>query len=319
MLPSALSIACGGPSEAKVTYVLGLSALLPRRCRVPAPRWGHRARRRGGATLAHQAQSRATRSGRSPPAWRPPGSGRATSMRSCSTKSRCPSWSGSSTRGSGAFRARSRPSCEACRRYLDGRVDLRRWLQKKTGVSGEILFSEHHLSHAAFAFHSSPFAAARVLVADGVGEWATTSLWTANDDGLVVEREIHFPDSLGLFYSIVTAHLGFRVNEDEYKVMGLAAYGKESLSREMDLLLPLLPDGAFRLNTELVDLAGRASPSHSRTGSVARAGARARRRHRREAQGRRTERASTPRASPRARSRRPSPPANRCVSRAASR
>jgi carbamoyltransferase len=146
-------------------------------------------------------------------------------------------------------------------RYLDGRLDLRRWIRRRTGVRGEVLFSEHHLSHAAFAFHSSPFAAARVLVADGVGEWATTSLWSASEEGLVAEREIHFPDSLGLFYSIVTAHLGFRVNEDEYKVMALAAYGDDAFCAEMKKLLPLLPDGAFRLDTSYVDLAGRSTMS----------------------------------------------------------
>ena len=146
-------------------------------------------------------------------------------------------------------------------RYLDGRLDLRRWLERRTGVRGEVLFSEHHLSHAAFAFHSSPFAAARVLVADGVGEWATTSLWSAGDDGLVAEREVRFPDSLGLFYSVVTAHLGFRPNEDEYKVMALAAFGADSLAAQMEKLLPLLPDGAFRLDTSYVDFSSRTAAS----------------------------------------------------------
>jgi carbamoyltransferase len=144
-------------------------------------------------------------------------------------------------------------------RYLDGRIDLNRWIRRKTGVRCEVLFAEHHLSHAAFAFHSSPFASAHVLVADGVGEWATTSLWSAGSHGLTALKEIRFPDSLGLFYSLVTAHLGFRVNEDEYKVMGLAAYGDDAFPAEMEALLPFLPEGAFRLDPRFCNFAGRDS------------------------------------------------------------
>ncbi|MBA3547023.1 MAG: hypothetical protein H0T76_11110 [Nannocystis sp.] len=149
-------------------------------------------------------------------------------------------------------------------RYLDGRIDLRRWLERRGGFRGEILFSEHHLSHAAFAFFSSPYERAAVLVADGVGEWATTSVWLAGPDGIVPEREILFPDSLGLFYSIITAHLGFRVNEDEYKVMGLAAYGKDSFGGEMASILPFCEGGGFVLKRRYLRLGGRermASPA----------------------------------------------------------
>lgn len=142
-------------------------------------------------------------------------------------------------------------------RYLDGRIDLRRWLERRGGFRGEILFSEHHLSHAAFAFLSSPFPRAAVLVADGVGEWATTSLWSAGPHGLTPEREIRFPDSLGLFYSLVTAHLGFRVNEDEYKVMGLAAYGEDSFAAAMAELLPFCDAGGFRLERRYLRTGGR--------------------------------------------------------------
>jgi carbamoyltransferase len=142
-------------------------------------------------------------------------------------------------------------------RWLDGRIDLARWLAKRGGFRGEILFSEHHLSHAAFAFYSSPFDEAAVLVADGVGEWATTTLWSAGPGGIVPERELRFPDSLGLFYSLVTAHLGFRVNDDEYKVMGLAAYGEDSYAAAMQELLPFEAEGAFRLSRLYADPAGR--------------------------------------------------------------
>lgn len=141
-------------------------------------------------------------------------------------------------------------------RYLDGRFDLARWIEKR-GFRREILFSEHHLAHAAFAFFSSPFEAASVLVADGVGEWATTSVWSAGPDGIVPEREIWFPDSLGLFYSLITGHLGFRVNEDEYKVMGLASYGQDRYSAELAEVLPFVDDGAFRLEDRYFDPAGK--------------------------------------------------------------
>ncbi len=142
-------------------------------------------------------------------------------------------------------------------RYLDGRLDLRRWLSKQGGFRREILFAEHHLSHAACTFYASPFEEASVLVADGVGEWVTTSVWSAGPGGIAPEREVHFPDSLGLFYSLVTAHLGFRVNEDEYKVMGLASYGEDRFAREMEALLPLADGGAFHLERRFVDPAGR--------------------------------------------------------------
>ncbi len=140
-------------------------------------------------------------------------------------------------------------------RYLDGRVDLVRWLAKKGGFRREILLSEHHLSHAALAFHASPFERATVLVADGVGEWATTTVWDADRDSIRPRAEISFPDSLGLFYSLVTAHLGFRVNEDEYKVMGLAAYGEDRYREAMRGLLAEAPGGAFTLARDCLDLA----------------------------------------------------------------
>src|SRR5690606_21890508 len=87
-------------------------------------------------------------------------------------------------------------------------------------------FSEHHLSHAASAFFPSPFDKAVVLTMDGVGEWATTSLAVGDGTSLEVLREIHFPHSLGLLYSAFTYYTGFKVNSGEYKVMGLAPYGR---------------------------------------------------------------------------------------------
>jgi carbamoyltransferase len=114
-----------------------------------------------------------------------------------------------------------------------------------------LVFSEHHLSHAASAFYPSPFRSAAVLTMDGVGEWATTSAAIGEDEHLSIQKEIHFPHSLGLLYAAFTYYTGFRVNSGEYKLMGLAPYGVprfEKLIREY--LIDLKPDGSFRLNLD---------------------------------------------------------------------
>jgi carbamoyltransferase len=117
-----------------------------------------------------------------------------------------------------------------------------------------LLFSEHHLSHAASAFFPSPFEEAAVLTMDGVGEWATTSAAIGSGSRLAVHKEIHFPHSLGLLYSAFTYYTGFKVNSGEYKVMGLAPYGeptfKDTILRE---LIDLKPDGSFRLDLSYFD------------------------------------------------------------------
>jgi carbamoyltransferase len=118
-------------------------------------------------------------------------------------------------------------------------------------VVDRLLFSEHHLSHAASAFFPSPFDRAAVLTMDGVGEWTTTSLAVGNGNDLTVLREIHFPHSLGLLYSAFTYYTGFKVNSGEYKVMGLAPYGQPKyadLIREK--LIDIKPDGTFRLDLQ---------------------------------------------------------------------
>lgn len=113
----------------------------------------------------------------------------------------------------------------------------------------KLLFAEHHQGHAASAFFPSPFDEALVLTMDGVGEWATTSVSIGRGNKLETVRELHFPHSLGLFYSAFTYYLGFKVNSGEYKVMGLAPYGEP---RFADLILEKLvdvkPDGSFRLD-----------------------------------------------------------------------
>ena len=114
-----------------------------------------------------------------------------------------------------------------------------------------ILFGEHHESHAASAFYPSPFKSAAVLCMDGVGEWATTSAWLGDDNNLTPLWEIHFPHSLGLLYSAFTYYTGFRVNSGEYKVMGLAPYGKPKYVKAIyDNLIDLKEDGTFRLKID---------------------------------------------------------------------
>lgn len=113
----------------------------------------------------------------------------------------------------------------------------------------QLLFSEHHLSHAASAFYPSPFEEAVVLTLDGVGEWATTTVGVGKGSHLEIKKEIHFPHSLGLLYSAFTYYTGFRVNSGEYKLMGLAPYG-EPKYRDLILehLIDLKDDGSFKLD-----------------------------------------------------------------------
>ncbi|MEL6948789.1 MAG: carbamoyltransferase [Pseudomonadota bacterium] len=115
----------------------------------------------------------------------------------------------------------------------------------------KLLFSEHHLSHAASAFYPSPFEEALVLTMDGVGEWATTSAAIGRGNDIKVHKELFFPHSLGLLYSAVTYYIGFKVNSGEYKVMGLAPYGRPIYKDLMlEKLMDLKEDGTFRLNME---------------------------------------------------------------------
>lgn len=117
-----------------------------------------------------------------------------------------------------------------------------------------LLFTEHHLSHAASAFFPSPFEEAAILTMDGVGEWATTSLARGSGNRLEITKEIHFPHSLGLLYSAFTYYTGFKVNSGEYKLMGLAPYGKPKYAQRIfDQLVDVKCDGSFRLNLEYFD------------------------------------------------------------------
>ncbi|NJO16214.1 MAG: carbamoyltransferase [Thioploca sp.] len=112
-----------------------------------------------------------------------------------------------------------------------------------------LLFTEHHQAHAASAFYPSPFQRAGVLCLDGVGEWATTSVWLGEDNQLIPQWQIDFPHSLGLLYSAFTYFTGFKVNSGEYKLMGLAPYGKPNYVQTiLDNLIDLKEDGTFQLN-----------------------------------------------------------------------
>ena len=129
---------------------------------------------------------------------------------------------------------------------------LNKELAKIDGSGGwneQLLFSEHHLSHAASAFFPSPFGEAVVLTMDGVGEWATTSAAIGKENRLEVFKEIHFPHSLGLLYSAMTYYTGFKVNSGEYKVMGLAPYGEPKYADKIfKNLMDVKADGSFRLD-----------------------------------------------------------------------
>ncbi len=131
------------------------------------------------------------------------------------------------------------------------RRELVRVLGDAVDWESRLLFSEHHLSHAASAFFPSPFGEALVLTMDGVGEWTTTSLAVGKDAGLEVIREIHFPHSLGLLYSAFTYYTGFKVNSGEYKVMGLAPYGEPRYAQAIrEHLIDVKDDGSFRLDMQ---------------------------------------------------------------------
>ena len=122
-----------------------------------------------------------------------------------------------------------------------------RAIRERLGYEGPILFFEHHRSHAASAFFYSGFRKAAILTIDGVGEWATTAYGAGDEREIDLFEQVHFPHSLGLLYATLTAYLGFRVNDGEYKVMGLAPYGKPRFVEHMRRLLRSLPRGQYRL------------------------------------------------------------------------
>ncbi len=125
-------------------------------------------------------------------------------------------------------------------------------IKKKLKYKGEILFIEHHLAHAASSFLVSPFDRAAIVTVDGVGEWTTTAYGVGEGQNIELLKEIRFPHSLGLLYSTITAYLGFSVNNSEYKVMGLAPYGKMDREKnayyhKLKQVIDIKPDGSYRL------------------------------------------------------------------------
>ncbi len=135
--------------------------------------------------------------------------------------------------------------------WLGEKLWIKSLIRKKLGYSGEILFMEHHQSHAASAFLTSPFEDAAILCADGVGEWATTTFGEGTGNRFRQFKEIRFPHSLGLLYSAFTYYLGFKVNSAEYKVMGLAPYGEPKYAQTiLDRVIDLREDGSFSLNMD---------------------------------------------------------------------
>ncbi len=146
--------------------------------------------------------------------------------------------------------------------WLKEKLYLKSLLKKELAQTASIkvsqlpalLFSEHHLSHAASSFYPSPFKKSAVLCLDGVGEWATSSAWIGNDSALDLQWEINFPHSLGLLYSAFTYYTGFKVNSGEYKLMGLAPYGEPKYTDIiLNNLIDIKDDGTFRLDMSFFD------------------------------------------------------------------
>ena len=158
---------------------------------------------------------------------------------------------------------------KAMKSSLGEKLWIKGIISSHLGISGKkILFTEHHQAHAAAAFLAQPARRAAILTADGVGEWATLSVGTGEkrDDGstsIKLLRELHFPHSLGMLYSTFTAFLGFEVNEGEYKVMGLASYGKPELVDAVRKVIRPAPGGAFTLDLDYFDFHTTAKRSYS--------------------------------------------------------
>ena len=133
--------------------------------------------------------------------------------------------------------------------WVKEKLHMEKQIRKGLGYSGEILYAQHHESHAASAFFPSPFEEAAILIVDGVGEWATTSMGIGQGNEIELTKEIRWPDSIGLLYSAFTFFTGFKVNSGEYKLMGLAPYGRPIYTELIyEELIDLEPDGSFRLN-----------------------------------------------------------------------
>jgi carbamoyltransferase len=138
--------------------------------------------------------------------------------------------------------------------WIEEKLKIKKLLEDEIQYYGEIQYTPHHLSHAASSYYLSSYDKAAIVTIDGVGEWATTTIGKGSGNKIKIDKEIRFPHSLGLFYSTITAYLGFRVNNSEYKVMGLAAYGNPTkFKSKMDELITLYKDGSYALNMKYFD------------------------------------------------------------------
>lgn len=142
------------------------------------------------------------------------------------------------------------PFLKSVPEWLGQKIKVEHTIRRELGFSGRVLFTPHHYSHAAAAFYPSPYREAAILTIDGVGEYQTTGLWLGKGKKITPLKEIRFPHSLGLLYSTFTAFLGFKVNEDEYKLMGLAAYGKPAFADKVRQIVDVKKDGSFALDMD---------------------------------------------------------------------
>ncbi|MBU0718805.1 MAG: carbamoyltransferase [Planctomycetes bacterium] len=141
-----------------------------------------------------------------------------------------------------------KPWLKALPLWLGQRLRIGREIQTRLGIDRDIYYCQHHLAHAASAFLVSPFDAAAIITADGVGEWTTTSWGIGRGSRIDIQKDLRFPHSVGLLFSALTAYLGFRVNDAEWKVMGLAPYGNPTLVDRFREIVDVKEDGSIRLN-----------------------------------------------------------------------
>ncbi len=135
---------------------------------------------------------------------------------------------------------------ESMQRWISDKLWIKSMMAKKLGVpASKLLFAEHHVSHAASSFYTSPFQEAAILTVDGAGEWTTSTLGEGRGKKIQIKKEIRFPHSLGLLYSAFTAYCGFEVNEGEYKLMGMHPYGKPKYVDKIYEILEVGPDGSL--------------------------------------------------------------------------
>ncbi|NCN87704.1 MAG: hypothetical protein GW941_02295, partial [Candidatus Pacebacteria bacterium] len=138
--------------------------------------------------------------------------------------------------------------------WFSTRLEIKKTLEKELNYFGQVHFVDHHLSHSASAFYLAPFDKSVIITVDGVGEWATTTVGIGNKKDIKIDKEVHFPHSLGLLYSTLTTYLGFSANNSEYKVMGLAAYGNpKPFRRHFNKIIKTFTDGSFKLDMDFFD------------------------------------------------------------------